>query len=223
MSSPVKVAVLVALFASGCSSNLFGRGPYDAQSCVEESLRRNPKNPEAREAAAVFAEACKLGDAAACSVHGLMLELGAGVPSDAPQARALYAKACSAQNQRACANLSRLELQTATDVVDIAQAQNRLLIACEEGEASACAFAGSLSSSTQDRDPETTAALLTKACNRGQTSACYDLAEATRTGAPPSVAEIELYVKACLGGHEPACKKLAPTRVTVAASPVGMQ
>ncbi len=223
MTSSLKVAVLVTLFASGCSSSLFGQGPYDAQSCVEESLRRNPQNPEAREAAAVFADACKLGDAAACSVHGLMLELGAGVPSNARTARALYTRACSAQNQRACTNLSRLELQTATDVVDIAQAQNRLLIACEEGEASACAFAGSLSSSTHDRNPEATTQLLEKACNRGQTSACYDLAEATRKSGEPSMPELELYVKACLGGHEPACKKLAPTRVSVAANPVGMQ
>ena len=98
-----KLQLLVgALFGlcSGCTTSLFNaRGAYDSQACVEESLRRNPRSPDAVAAAIAMDVACREGDPAACSVHGLMLQLGAGTAEDGARARALFTHACGAGNQ----------------------------------------------------------------------------------------------------------------------------
>ena len=217
-----KLELLVgALFVlcSGCTKTLFkANSAYDSQACVEEALRRNPTNPDAVDAAAVFAKACGERDAAACSVHGLMLELGAGVTEDRGQARALFTQSCGEGNPRACANLSRLELRFVKDPGGIAVATDRLLVACDEGEPSACAEAAALVDARTDRDPEKTRALLERACQRGQTKACFDLAERSSGHDPADPVRLELYVRACVGGHEPACAQLGGGRRVVASS-----
>ncbi len=213
------VAVALIVGCAGCSGSLFSaNSAYDSQACVEDSLRRNPNSRDAIDAAAVMSTACLEGDAAACSVHALMLELGAGVPEDRVHARALYRKACSENNHRACANLSRLELTFVKDPGAIAVATDRLLVACDEGEPSACAEAASLMDGRTDRDPEKKRWLLDRACQSGQTKACFDLAELSSVQDPSDPARLELYVRACVGGHEPACVRLGGGRRAVAAT-----
>lgn len=209
----------MVVFGAGCSGSLFSAtSAYDSQACVEESLRRSPESRDAIDAAAVMSKACREGEAAACSVLALMLELGSGVPEDRVRARSLYTHACHAGNLRACTNLSRLELTFVEDPGAVAVATDRLLVACDEGEPSACAEAAALVDARSDRDPSKTRWLLERACNNGQTKACFDLAELSTNHDPSDPALLELYVRACVGGHEPACVRLGGGRRVVAAA-----
>jgi uncharacterized protein len=207
----------VLLASTGCATSLFGSGAYDSQACVEEALRRDPTTEEAALARTIMEEACKQGDPKACSVLGVAYELGAGGDVSPDRARAFYRHACSGGNQRACGNLARLELTTSQDPIVLAEARDLLITTCEQGEASACGFAGALANRGEDRNPEKTAELLAHACERGQPNACFDLAELRNAGRErPEVRDLELYVTACLAGVEKACRKLGPRPATIA-------
>jgi TPR repeat protein len=113
------IAGIVSLFATSCATGdlLSNRVDvagvkYDAQECVENALRNRPDPAAVSDAAVAFARACQEGEAASCSVLGVMYELGRGFPMNTPYARTLYRGACEAQNLRACENLSELRLRT---------------------------------------------------------------------------------------------------------------
>jgi len=113
------IAGVLSLFATACATGdlLANRVDvagvkYDAQECVENALRNRPDPEAVSDAAVAFARACREGEAASCSVLGVMYELGRGFPRNTPYARTLYRSACQQQNQRACENLGELLLQS---------------------------------------------------------------------------------------------------------------
>jgi len=74
-----------------------------------------PQLGEAQLAERLYGEACEDGDLSACTVFGLMSELGQGVPQDLPRARALYRRACEGNEQLACDLLAALADADAVD------------------------------------------------------------------------------------------------------------
>lgn len=223
-----RVGIVVSAFAlSGCGSALFGGGAvgYDAQGCVEGGLRRAQDPTLVREAMSTFDLACQSGDASACSAMGVIYETGVGVPADGPLAHQYFVRACVAGNQRGCVNRALLELDgvrwgTPPDKVAIAHARDTLLTACEKGEASGCAHMGKLMVKNEKNAIDVAAGqnLLQRACEANDADACFELAElAPKTASRPAQETLELYVKACVAGHEPACRRLsaAPERVAI--------
>src|SRR5262245_60121567 len=75
--------------------------PPDPQRCVETAIRRGVV-PESEELAH-FERRCAAGDAAACSIIGVVSQR-----SDPARSWYLYGRACHAGNARACANLAQL-------------------------------------------------------------------------------------------------------------------
>jgi len=139
------IAGIASLFASACATgDLFPRNVdptgagYDSQACVENALRRQPDAAEVLDAAPVLSAACQEGEAASCSVLGVMYELGRGFPVNAPRALALYGAACEAQNLRACGNLGDLLLEDPSSEREPARAISLLQKACDGGQARAC-------------------------------------------------------------------------------------
>jgi TPR repeat protein len=115
--SSILIAGLVSLCASACATgDLLDRRvdvagvDYDSQTCVENALRNGPDPRDVRDAATAFAGACGAGEAASCSVLGVMYELGTGFPANGARALELYEAACGAHNVRACANRDRFLL-----------------------------------------------------------------------------------------------------------------
>ena len=122
--------LIASFFASGCGmSDLLINDPrvdsttYDPQVCVENALRNHPSPADMRDAAPAFAGACNGGEAASCSVLGVMYELGWNVPADISRARSLYATACDAHNLRGCENLRNLPLADEMKTGNVARAR----------------------------------------------------------------------------------------------------
>lgn len=222
-----RLGLLMSAFAlSGCGSALFGGGAvgYDSQGCVEGGLRRAQDPELVREAMATFDLACQSGDASACSAMGVIFETGVAAPADGPRAHQYFVRACTAGNQRGCVNKAMLELDgarwgTPPDKTAIAHARNTLLTACEKGEASGCSHMGKLMVKN-DKNPIDRASgqtMLERACEANDADACFELAELVPTSERPAQETLELYVKACVAGHEPACRRLSsePERVAI--------
>jgi TPR repeat protein len=112
-------ALLAACASPGAASPHAG---YEEQACAEQALRRSPHPAILDGAEESFTLWCGLGDAASCSMLGVMYEAGAGVARDPRRALALYQRACSAGNARACTNLGAA-----------------LTAACQRGDGAACA------------------------------------------------------------------------------------
>lgn len=204
---------------------------HDAQACVEEALRRSPSAEHIRRAAPELQLACRAGDAGGCSALGVLAELGLGRSPSRTVARGLYARACEGGNARGCVNLGKLDL--ASDPALHGERASRMFAAaCDAGEASGCAALGQLRASGQTvaRDVTAAAGLFGKACAKGSVVACYELAELHRTvdgvnsrrpvEAMDRMRMVELYVKACVAGHAPACARLETPPTTRPSKPV---
>jgi TPR repeat protein len=104
-------AALVCACAPGGAAGTVATGPgaeFDAQGCAEDAMRRSPDPEVMPDAAVGFSRWCALGDAPACSMLGVMHELGLGVRRSRERARSLYRRACDGGNARACGNLDEL-------------------------------------------------------------------------------------------------------------------
>lgn len=220
----MKTAVWSLLFAvplSGCGAGLFATADgYDRQACVEEALRHRPDAKLAAAAAPELELGCRAGDAAACSVLGVTYELGLGHDQDISLARGLYFKACTAKNERGCVNSANLEIAQHRSPAAVAHAREMLWLACEAGEPSGCASMGAQLAKGDGvpRDLEQAGRMFAKGCDGGSAAACYGLAELERgSDAKPQAALMELYVKACVAGHQPACKRITSPPMRVAA------
>lgn len=219
--------VLCCGWSAGCGSALFQSGAvgYDAQGCVETSLRRQTSPALAREAVPTFASACQSGDAAACSAMGVVWEIGLDRPIDLAQAHAHYARACAAGNQRGCVNMAELDLRpvpgAATDLLAVAHAHALLFTACDKGEASGCTRLGARLVKN-DKDAyarDSGRRMLVKACDADDPEACFQLAELAPKAEQASRATLELLVRSCVAGHEVACSRLAGKPAHVADKP----
>lgn len=107
LTTTTLAALLAATASLGCVHGL--GSSYDSQICAENALRRAP-DPEVLppNAPDALSEWCSVGDAASCSVLGVMYELGFLVGPNRAHAARLYERACAAGNARACANLGAL-------------------------------------------------------------------------------------------------------------------
>jgi TPR repeat protein len=173
---------VVSLLASACATgNLLSNRvdvagvKYDAQECVENALRNRPDPAAVSDAAVAFAHACQEGEAASCSVLGVMYELGRGFPVDMPYARALYHSACEAQNLRACGNLGELLLREGSRARESGRAISLLRTSCDGGGRRAC---DQLRRAYRNGDGEprdsTPATALFDACSAGYAPACVE-------------------------------------------------
>jgi TPR repeat protein len=206
-------SAVVLAGTTGCSPGLFAFSTpdYDAQACVEDALLKKTDQRLAGRAGREFQDACEKGEAAACSALGVLAETGQGRATDANEAARLYTRACQQGNERGCVNLSRVELSGKIGPVDSRAAIERLDAVCSNGEAFACEELGrrlSLGDSVP-QDMRRARSLMEKACTRKRAAACYDLAllDAPPGGAP-NAWTTELFVEACVGGHQPACERL---------------
>lgn len=176
---------VVSLFASACAtSDLLSNRvdvagvKYDAQECVEDALRNRPDPAAVSDAAVAFARACQEGEAAACSVLGVMYELGRGFPVNAPYARTLYGGACETQNLRACGNLGELLLRDGSRARESGRAVSLLRMSCGGGDQRACDRLGRAyrDGDGEPRDATQATALFDAACSAGYAPACVELA-----------------------------------------------
>jgi len=86
----------------------------------------------------LYQEACDDGDLTACTVFGLMSELGQGVTQDRERARDLYRRACEGGELVGCTNLGLMYEEGAGGEQDVDEARGRYRIACEGDEQLAC-------------------------------------------------------------------------------------
>ena len=103
------------------------------QRCLECALRRSGNPLEVAEAHRYFTEGCEDGDARSCSVLGVMVEQGRGVPADPSRALRLYRYACVRGNTDACVNVGRL-----VEGADVAGAVAAYEVACAAHHSDAC-------------------------------------------------------------------------------------
>ena len=215
------VAVGCLLLTAGCApAPLLARhveAPgviYDAQECVENSMRRGADPMLVPEALQVFRAACDTGEAAACSALGVMYEIGFGVPRAPRAALRLYRRACSAKNTRACANLGEALLSDAAGARDPVAAEAILRVACDGGQARACAALGRAYRAGAVVAPAAVAtSFLEMACQRGEASACSEVAGVpSGFGRPEAEQRQRGLAKACAGGESAACDHLAESQ-----------
>jgi uncharacterized protein len=221
MKSAAVWSLVFAVPLSGCGASMFDAADgYNRQSCVEDAMRERPNANLAAAAAPELELGCRAGDAAACSALGVIYELGLGRDKDRSMARALYLKACTANNKRGCVNAAILDLVDSRSASATGHAREMLFSACEAGEPSGCTAMGARLASGDGvpRDLEQARRMFQKGCDAGSAAACFGLAELDRDTEPKQEAALmELYVKACVAGHQPACKRIAAPPMRVAA------
>lgn len=165
--------------------------PPDPQRCVETAIRRGA--PPDAEQLAHFEAQCARGDAAACSILGVMHERGETSPWNATRAWLLYDGACKQGNARACANLAGM-------LGSSARAAELYDYACRHDVPEACTKLGRLRS---DRAAE----LYEIACSLGDAAGCIELGR-LHEGARDVRRAAELYQRACVRGELSGCTQL---------------
>jgi hypothetical protein len=97
-----------------------------------------PLPGEAQLTERLYQEACDDGDLSACTVFGLMSELGQGVTQDLTRSRALYRRACEGGELVGCTNLGLMCEEGVGGEQDMDEARGQFRIACEGDEQLAC-------------------------------------------------------------------------------------
>jgi hypothetical protein len=142
-----------------------------------------------------------------------MHERGRGVRQSRGQARSLYRRACEGGNVRGCGNLGELLLADGAT----AEAQGLLTRACDAGKGRACLVLGRahLSGTLQPGPAGIARGLFERGCNAGEAGSCIALADLLeRSAASGDTARAtEVLEKACAGGDEEGCARLAPRRL----------
>ncbi len=207
----------IALFATGCAG--VNEGPnaaeaaFDPQTCAEEAMRHGADPAVAADAPAYFKEACATRDFGACSLLGLVNELGFGVPKNLTRARGLYTYACDSGNKRACGNLGELVIGEAKDAQATKDGIALLDRACSGGSARHCGVLGWTYATGPEatRSPALGAKLLERSCIGGNATGCLALAGLLDRGLVPASAAhaYDLVAAACSRGSATACDDLA--------------
>jgi len=211
------LAMLVALGAQACGGVVQTRVEYDAQSCVEQALRRGGDAGTIDAARDQFTDGCERGDAAACSQLGVMYEYGLAVAMDVQRAKELYDRACNQGNRGACVNYGKLlaegaQVATAEEGSRLASVEHGIRVlsqACREGDARGCGELGRLLL-TKKHDTASSVVLLRQACEGGHSDSCYLLGSQFDHGefGNDPVEALAFYQKACGGGHQRGCLHL---------------
>jgi TPR repeat protein len=206
----VVVSASFVLSITGCVSSFANASGYDEQACVERSLRRTPDPETIGQARQQLSEECRRGGAEACSVLGVIHELGLGVPANAARAVALYERACHDGNRRGCANLGIARAEGIGGPVDLRAAAQLLEPACAEGDARGCARLAAMreSGAGVSKDLRLAAPLFDLACSGEEASACVSLGD-LRMQARQFDSAMVSYGEGCLHGDEAACARLA--------------
>ena len=97
-----------------------------------------PRPAAAQIAERLYQEACDGGDFGACTIFGLMAELGRDVPQDFERARVLYLRGCEGGELVACTNLGLMSEEGVGGPQDFEEARGLYRIACEGFEQLAC-------------------------------------------------------------------------------------
>jgi hypothetical protein len=146
----------------------------DASACLSRAsvLQRMPDREA--EAIALFGRACELGLAIACTNFGAS-EWSRG--GDAGCARRAFDKACAVGEPFACGMIGRMMVEAARDEQSRSAARAYLEATCQRIGGPPCKMLATYL--TADLlgayDPEQIRALIERACDGGDTSACADL------------------------------------------------
>ncbi len=211
------LAGLAALLASACAPLASSPTPaFDPQACAEEALRRNPDPGVVRDAVTGFTRDCAgVAVPSACSMLGVLHELGLGVPVDPTLARSLYRLACGAGNTRACGNLGELLLADPVPAV-VPDALSLLRSSCAASNGRHCAALGRVydEGTFVPRSPVVAASWFERACTNGSVSACIGYADLAERGDvdPPRGRTTQLLAMACARGSEESCNRLSTRR-----------
>jgi len=209
------IALAAAFSALGCAAERPSpeapAAGFDSQACAEEALRQRPDPALVVEAARTSSQ-CAAGTPWACSVLGVLAELGLGMRPDRARAGALYRRACEAGNPRGCGNLGELLLADTERGSQPDGALALLQVACDAGHARPCATLGRTyaKGALVPREPALAARFLERACARGDGFACLDLADLSQNSAGSHLLRTDdLVEKACRQGNDAACTRLS--------------
>jgi TPR repeat protein len=209
MLRAARLALAVTAVVSGLGCASLETTSTERQRCLECALREHSKSADAERGSQRFADRCAAGDAASCSVLGVMHELGRGVPRDELRAADLYQRACIGHNPRGCVNLGRLFRRGAGRRHDDATAAMLFDVACRRAEGEGCFELGQLrydEGRTQlAREP------LDRGCHHGHGRACEALGWLDQHGyggeRDPERARL-LFERGCRLGASSACSRL---------------
>ena len=198
-------ALIACVLLGGCANSL----DRDRQYCLECALRRTPHSLDDRDAAAQFREGCEAGDAASCSVLGVMVEQGRSGPPDPRAAAHLYQRACVAGNAWGCVNLGRALESGATGNLDREGARLTYELACRSNLPAGCYQLGRWHYRAGDVKQAVVA--LEHSCRGGDADACMGLGSIYQHGhglaADRGRAEA-FFLQACGQGSVEACQRL---------------
>jgi TPR repeat protein len=195
MGIPIDVARSDALFSKGCALK-------DDAACRMVSDRRVVErgldaegSKDYEVARGIYERGCQIGSDSACDHLGFLYEHGLPV-LDLSRAFRLYERACSPSYPKGCYDEGRMELEGK----GVAQSEMAATIRFER----TCASSGYGCGSNDEA-----AALFDKGCAQNIADSCGELAVLVeKRPLAPIARVIDLYQRACQGGHAPSCYRL---------------
>jgi TPR repeat protein len=215
------VAAVALVFGAGCApTRAKSVSDYDGQRYAEHALRGGVGHALLDLAATQFNAQCDSGNDGACSLLGVMYEVGHGVPRSPQHAVRLYRRACGGGSARGCANYAEAMLNGTAGAIDHSFAVSLLTTACRSPEAAGCGRLAHLTARGDGvrQSMKISLALLRRACEHGDPDACRNLGDALIPASnSPGRESLALYVQACLDGDEEACARLSTEEVAMPA------
>jgi TPR repeat protein len=200
--------MLPILWILGCASTSGSLGPSE-QKCIECSLRRHGAAETMPAALARFDSDCRSGNAASCSVLGVMHEHGRGVARDPKRASSLYQQACQQGNPAGCVNLGRLLGSGVGGRRDAEGAALIFEVACHDGVNEGCYQLAQAHYRSGNVSAARTA--LSQACGAGHAGGCLGLGALYQHGygvKRDARRASRLYRRACRQGEALACDRI---------------
>jgi TPR repeat protein len=202
----------VAMLSVGCARSSKASAPatFSAQLCVEGSVRGAADPSMLPLAFSEFSKACANGEHSACSVLGVMHEVGAATRQDRTRAVQLYYGACQGENVGGCMNLGRAYLHGIGVPKDQPRALQLLEWSCKRAHPVACRELGTMHLMGDGVAANGKLALghYKAACDRGDAEGCKNLGALYEQGqsVEQDVAQaLAAYEKACVHGQGDAC------------------
>ncbi len=212
-SRPLCVVALVGSVAlAACAPPREPASPktFNAQFCVERSLRRTADPRTLPLAFSEFTKACEQGEGSACSSLGVMHELGLGTSEDHAQAYKLYQTACASQNIGGCTNLGLALLHGVGVAVDPRRARELLVWSCNHDHPIGCRELGVMHLLGEGGavDISAAATYFRAGCKKGDGEACYNIAALYEQGnslAQDNAQALSFFEQSCVLGEARGC------------------
>jgi eukaryotic-like serine/threonine-protein kinase len=209
-------ALGVSFFSRGCEAG-------DANGCNFQSIAygtgrgTSPDNasPQPERSFELAGRACKMGAGAGCIRVEEARVKGLGVDKDAKTGLAELDAMCTKRQADACASLAKIYANgSGPDVpADPLRGREYLKKACDFGSTESCGYHGLAGNIDNGRSNiAQISATLQSNCDKGNATACAMLAENLLKGNATNEDRAKataLLQKACTGGYDPACKRLA--------------